>query len=306
MKTVIIDGNNLCYRALAIRGSREIHNTTEPGDYQKEIVLSIINGFLVQIMKMAERYNTKQFIFAWDTKPYHRSKLFPNYKSKDAVIGRAQHERRRDMKHIIKWGPPPHLKEPIFKLLKEKVLPKIGFRNIFWKTGFEADDIIASLVQTYSYNTPKATVVISSDRDLYQLLDHCTVYSINHKETDKEAFSEKYPFPPKVWPIFKSIVGDRSDAIPGVRGVGETLASKFLTRTLSEKSMKYKTTTSPESKALVRRNHKLMALPWPGVGTFPLSKDELSFPEFTDMLNRLAMEHLLTPRNVAKWKVLLS
>ncbi|RPI56387.1 MAG: hypothetical protein EHM49_00455 [Deltaproteobacteria bacterium] len=307
MNTLIIDGNNLCYKALIIRGTREMMGVSEAGNYNKEIVLSVISGFLSQILRLAERYDTNQFIFAWDTKPYHRNKLFPKYKSKDAIWGRAQHERREDMKHIQKWGPPPHLKEPVFKLLKEMVLPKIGFRNIFWKVGFEADDIIASLVNTYSKDiAPESLIVVSSDKDLYQLLDKCTTYSISHAETTKKIFMNEYPFPPKVWPIYRAIVGDISDAIPGVPGMGPAFTKKFITKTLKTTSSAYQTLMREQNRDIVRRNLKLMTLPWPGVGTFSLKKDELSFPAFIDLVNRLAIKPLLATKNTARWKAVLS
>jgi hypothetical protein len=55
MKTLIIDSNNLCYRALIIRGAREIAGQEVAGR-QKEIILSVIQGFLVQLRKLASRY----------------------------------------------------------------------------------------------------------------------------------------------------------------------------------------------------------------------------------------------------------
>jgi 5'-3' exonuclease len=296
MKTLIIDSNNLCYRALIIRGAREIAGQEVAGR-QKEIILSVIQGFLVQLRKLAYRYSTNRFIFAFDAKPYHRTKLFPDYKSKRASEGRAKHERR-----ISKWGPPPQLKEPIFDLIQNKVLPKIGFKNIFSKEGYEADDIIASIVKTYSKHVPYGSlVVISTDKDLYQLLDDCIIYNFRSGELTREVFSKRYPFPPNVWPYFRALTGDTSDAIPGISMVGPDKAAHFLTKSLGKTGKVYGRIVSPKGKEIVRRNLKLMTLPWGGVGTFPLKKDKLSISALVDLANRLQFDHLITPDKMRQW-----
>ena len=296
MKTLIIDSNNLCYRALISRGAREVAGQSV-AERQKEIVLSVIQGFLIQLRKLSYKYGTNRFIFAWDTKPYHRTELFPNYKSSRASEGRAKHERR-----VSKWGPPPKLKGPIFDLIQKKVLPKIGFKNIFSKAGYEADDIIASIVKTYSKHAPYGSlVVVSSDKDLYQLLDYCVLYRFKSGELTKKIFAETYPFPPKVWPYFRALTGDPSDSIPGISSVGPDRATHFLTRSMGKSGKVYERITSPEGKRTVRRNLRLMVLPWGGVGTFPLKKDKLSLPALLDLANRLQFDHLLTPDKVRRW-----
>ncbi len=296
MKTLVIDSNNLCYRALISRGAREAAGQGV-AERQKEIILSVIQGFLIQLRKLSHRYGTNRFIFAWDTKPYHRTKLFPEYKSKRASEGRAKHERR-----ISPWGPPPQLKKPVFDLLQKKILPKIGFKNIFSKEGYEADDIIASIVQTYSKHVPYGSlVVISSDKDLYQLLDYCIIYCFKKDEMTKDIFAKEYPFPPKVWPYFRALTGDPSDSIPGVSAVGPDRACHFLTKSMEKSGKVYNRIVSPKGKEIVRRNLKLMTLPWGGVGTFPLKKDKLSLSALLDLANRMHFDHMLTPDKVRRW-----
>lgn len=296
MKTLIIDSNNLCYRALISRGAREIAGQEVAGR-QKEIILSVIQGFLVQLRKLAYKCGTNKFIFTFDSKPYHRTKLFPEYKSTRATEGRAKHERR-----ISKWGPPPQLKKPIFDLIQNKVLPKIGFKNIFSKEGYEADDIIASIVKTYSKHVPYGSlVVVSTDKDLYQLLDHCIIYHFKSGELTREVFAKRYPFPPKVWPYFRALTGDASDAIPGIKSVGPDRAIHFLTKSIGKSGKVYERIVSPEGKDIVRRNLKLMTLPWGGVGTFPLKRDKLSISALIDLANRLQFDHLLTPDKMRQW-----
>jgi len=289
MYTLVIDGNNLCYRALVIRGSRGAFGSSEVAkEYDKEIVLSVINGFLVQLLKFYEKYNTNQFIFAWDMKPYHRSKFFPEYKSGRIAIKPGNKQ----------WGPPRHLKEATFKLIRERLLPKLGFKNIFYRQGYEADDIIASIVQTYSEKL--SLKIISSDRDLWQLLDYCDIFSPKAGEMTKERLIREYFITPNMWPFFRSLTGDISDSIPGIERVGVASATKFITKTMTKRGKIYNKIVSKEGKEIIRRNLKLMTLPWPGVGAFSLQTDDLSFPAFIDVAEKLHFRQLLNHKE--RWE----
>ena len=297
MRTIIIDGNNLCYMALTVRGTREAAGVSEK-DRDKEIMLSVIQGFLAHIQKLSARYNSNKFIFTWDVGKPTRRDVFPDYKGYRRAR-RDNHKKKVD----TKWGPPPHLGKKTFQLIRTKILPAIGFRNILSKKGFEADDIIASLVNTYSKNRPYGDViVVSSDKDLYQLLDQCSIFCFRNKQMNRKIFRQQYLFVPKIWPFFRALTGDVSDSIPGIAGVGPTLATKFITKSLGKQTKSYKAITCAEGKAIVRRNIRLMTLPYPGTGTFKMKPDELSFEKFLKLANRLSIEHLLTEKVLDNWR----
>ncbi len=118
-----------------------------------------------------------------------------------------------------------------------KLFPKLfkAFNfHILQKKGFEADDIIASLVRYYSHfpNTQKKRkiVIVSSDKDLMQLIDdYILIYDpIKMKYfTKKDVFEKFGVYPEKLRDLF-ALVGDKSDNIPGVKGIGPKIALKLL------------------------------------------------------------------------------
>ena len=104
------------------------------------------------------------------------------------------------------------------------VLPEMGFANVFEEKGYESDDIIASLV----VGSDERTVVISSDKDLYQLLNWCNICDIKGSVYTKNMFIREYKINPSGWKRVKSIAGCNTDNIKGVKGVGEKTAIKYL------------------------------------------------------------------------------
>ncbi len=95
--------------------------------------------------------------------------------------------------------------------------------------GFEADDIIASLVKRYAQT--HQIIIISSDKDLMQLIDcNTTMYDgLKKKYIDHNAVYEKFQTTPEKLLDYLSIVGDASDNIPGIKGIGPKGAINLLT-----------------------------------------------------------------------------
>lgn len=97
--------------------------------------------------------------------------------------------------------------------------------------GYEADDIIGSMAKT---NSKGMTTILTSDRDLLQLIDDTTHVLLMKKGLsdmdlmDVENFKEKYNLMPKQIIDLKGIMGDSSDNIPGVAGIGEKELLNFL------------------------------------------------------------------------------
>ncbi|HRF97047.1 MAG TPA: 5'-3' exonuclease H3TH domain-containing protein, partial [Aggregatilineales bacterium] len=115
--------------------------------------------------------------------------------------------------------------ESIFELIRAFNIP------ILTKEGFEADDIIGTLVdQAKPQNV--LVHVITGDRDLLQLLDnHVRVQLPSAKEDivyDTNVFIEKWGISPRQLVDYKALVGDTSDNIPGVKGIGEKGATTLL------------------------------------------------------------------------------
>jgi len=107
---------------------------------------------------------------------------------------------------------------------------------IFERPGFEADDIIGSLVKTFKKEEELQIVILTGDLDTLQLIEgeHVIVRTPQKGVTetiiyDEAAVIKRYGLKPSQIPDYKGLVGDQSDNIPGVPGVGPKSAEKILT-----------------------------------------------------------------------------
>jgi DNA polymerase-1 len=106
---------------------------------------------------------------------------------------------------------------------------KMGFATVS-KTGYEADDMIASVAKLAKEQGMNVRIV-SHDKDLYQMIDDgkiVVVDAIKRKEIDEAACIEKYGIRPDQFTDYQSLLGDSADNVPGVKGVGKVTAQKLL------------------------------------------------------------------------------
>jgi DNA polymerase I len=126
----------------------------------------------------------------------------------------------------------PEIMRPQFSRVRE-VVEAFGI-PIYEKDGFEADDVLGTLsVQATQQGVD--TIIFTGDMDTLQLVNehvHALVAKRGISEAteyDETAVMNRYSLPPSKLPDFKGLVGDKSDNIPGVAGIGEKTASKLLT-----------------------------------------------------------------------------
>jgi len=104
---------------------------------------------------------------------------------------------------------------------------------IYEKDGFEADDVLGTL-SVQATEDGVDTIIYTGDMDTLQLVnEHVMVKVAKRGITEVTEYNEatvkaRYGFPPEKLPDFKGLVGDKSDNIPGVPGIGEKTASKLL------------------------------------------------------------------------------
>ncbi|MEI2355690.1 DNA polymerase I [Mesobacillus zeae] len=202
-KLVLIDGNSIAYRAFfalpLLNNDKGIHTNA-------------VYGFTMMLMKILEDEKPTHMLVAFDAgKTTFRHATFGEYKG-----GRQK--------------TPPELSEQfpfIRDLLKAYSIPQYELEN------YEADDIIGTL-STRADKEGYEVKVISGDKDLTQLSSGTTTVSITRKGiTDIEDYTpehirEKYGLAPEQIIDMKGLMGDASDNIPGVPGVGEKTAIKLL------------------------------------------------------------------------------
>src|SRR5439155_18225262 len=111
-----------------------------------------------------------------------------------------------------------------------------GYRNL-GVDGYEADDVIASIVERARHAEPPIPVmVVTGDRDAYQLVQPgVRIMTTSRGITDTKVYDtqgviDRYGIPPELVPDFIGLKGDTSDNIPGVPGIGDKTAAELLQR----------------------------------------------------------------------------
>jgi DNA polymerase I len=202
-KLILIDGNSIAYRAFfalpLLNNDKGVHTNA-------------VYGFTMMLMKILEEEKPTHVLVAFDAgKTTFRHKTFSEYKG-----GRQK--------------TPPELSEQ-FPYIRE-LLKSYGIHH-YELENYEADDIIGTL-SLQGEKDGFEVVVISGDKDLTQLSsDKTTVYITRKGITDMESYTpehvqEKYGLTPDRIIDMKGLMGDSSDNIPGVPGVGEKTAIKLL------------------------------------------------------------------------------
>ena len=207
MKLLCIDGNSIINRAFY--GIKLL--TTKDGQYTNAIY-----GFINILNKLIEKENPDGVAVAFDLKaPTFRHKMYTEYKA-----GRK--------------GMPEELAQQL-PVMKEW-LCLAGYTCVECE-GYEADDILGTLSRICEENGNEC-VISTGDRDSLQLISEKTrVLLASTKmgkaeiiDYDKKVLFEKYGLTPEEMIELKSLMGDSSDNIPGVAGVGEKTATDLITR----------------------------------------------------------------------------
>jgi len=243
----------------------------------------VIFGFLKQIISLCLKFQPDQVAFCWDSRSSKRKEMLPEYKE----------NRKKDLTDEEKES--LSLVYDQFNEIRDVVLPMLGFNNVFLVDGYESDDTIANIV--FGKDPPK-TIVITSDNDLLQLLDHCSLYSITKRQsTNKEIFCREYGIAPHEWVMVKAIAGCGSDNVPGVKGVGEKTAVAYLK---GESKGKRKQDIE-QSSDIIERNIQLVKLPFKGCPTPKLRRNDLSIEKFRLVCREYGMESLLSTKQISEW-----
>lgn len=170
--------------------------------------VNAVYGVLTMLLKIIQKENCDYIVLAQDSKEKSfRSEIYPEYKANRSE-------------------PPDELK-PQFQII-DNLLDAMEVARLKIP-GQEADDIIASLVKKYK-NQFKHIYIVSGDKDLFQLVDQNTSMIDTMKDVvyKPEDVKNKMGVLPYQVVDFLSLVGDSSDNIPGVRGIGEKGAIKLL------------------------------------------------------------------------------
>ena len=204
-KIILIDGNNLLFRSY--------YATAYNGNFMnnsKGFPTNAIFGFVNMINKIVSEENPVYMLVAFDKGKTFRHEKYTEYKG-----GRGE--------------TPDELKKQ-FPIAKE-LLTAMGIKY-YEIDNYEADDIIGTFSHMCDNDPNYQGLIISSDKDLLQLIsDEVEMKLLKSKDYiryNKDSFKEEWGIDPIKVVDLKALMGDTSDNIPGVKGIGEKTALKLL------------------------------------------------------------------------------
>ncbi|WP_272511647.1 5'-3' exonuclease [Bacillus altitudinis] len=203
---LLVDGMALLFRSFY---ATAVHRNFMIND--RGVPTNGVNGYLKHLLTAVQTFEPTHIVCCWDMgSQTYRNELFQDYKANR--------------------GEAPVELIPQFDLAKEAT-EELGIMNI-GVTGFEADDCIGTLASIYQ-NEARVTV-LTGDKDLLQILNEQVTVALmqkgigNYKHYTKALFEEEMGISPKALIDMKALMGDTSDNYPGVKGIGEKTALKFI------------------------------------------------------------------------------
>ena len=204
-KIVLVDGNNLLFRSY--------YATAYTGNIMRNkegFPTNGVYGFVNMINKIISDEKPEYMMVAFDIGKTFRHEKYERYKD-------GRKETPDDLK----------VQFPVAK----KILTAMGIKYLE-HAGYEADDIIGTISMWCEKDPEYEALIVSSDKDLLQLISDETVVKLlktkDYIWMDKKTFNDTYGFDPIHMIDLKALMGDSSDNIPGVKGIGEKGAIKLV------------------------------------------------------------------------------
>lgn len=310
---ICVDCSFLGYQAVRTMGDLEVD----------DVPTGVLYNFLTRVLNIGTLYGTNNFVFAFDspTETGVRRAASPGYKLK-----RQKDREKEDADARAKRAA---MRQQL-DVLREAILPALGFTNVFCVERFEADDIIGATVgidfdwhegpgagtslvkrgQPLSTGWDKETrfIIVSADEDLWQLLGKDGRVSMYNPTTKVEYgyadFVSEWGIVPVQWSSVKAIAGCESDNIDGVKGVGPKTAIKFLKNQLVPPAPKLYAIRDFDAQRV--KNYYLTRLPHED---FPVNTINLRPPAFAGkagafkaLCERYAFATFLAEPMFSRWK----
>ena len=204
-KIILVDGNNLLFRSFFATAYQGVIMKNSKG-----FPTNALYGFINMMNRIIKEENPSYIMVAFD-----KGKTFRHDKYDDYKAGRA--------------AMPDELKLQFPKA--KEVLEAMGIKY-YEIDNYEADDIIGTLAKKVDEEDEFVATIVSSDKDLLQLISDEVVVKLlksnDHIMMTKEEFKNIYGLDPIRMIDLKALMGDSSDNIPGVKGIGEKTAIKLL------------------------------------------------------------------------------
>lgn len=210
--TLLVDAASLIYRAL--------FSTPDTVTSPDGLPINAAHGFLGMLARLVTDHDPDYICCAADDdwRPEWRVELIDSYKAIRAESGSAQ-EAAED-----RLAPQMPV---LFEILEGCRIPVVGH------PGYEAEDVIGTLAE----RAPGPVGIVSGDRDLFQLVRDPNIFVLYPRKgvsqldvVNEPYIEERYGIPGRAYKDYAVLRGDPSDGLPGVRGIGEKLASSLVAK----------------------------------------------------------------------------
>ncbi len=206
-KIILVDGNNLLFRSFYATAYQGVIMKNSKG-----FPTNALYGFINMMNKIIKEEEPSYILVAFDKGKTFRHDKYDSYKA-----GRSEM--------------PDELKLQFPKA--KEILDAFGIKH-FEIDNYEADDIIGTMAKIVDEEDQFIATIVSSDKDLLQLISDEVVVKLlkqtGHIMMTKEEFQNTYNLDPIRMIDLKALMGDASDHIPGVKGIGEKTAISLLTK----------------------------------------------------------------------------
>ena len=206
-KIILVDGNNLLFRSFFATAYQGVIMKNSKG-----FPTNALYGFINMMNKIIQEENPSYIMVAFD-----KGKTFRHDKYEEYKAGRSEM--------------PDELRLQFPKA--KEILDAMGIKH-FEIDNYEADDIIGTLSLEVEHRDDFVATIVSSDKDLLQLIsdkvDVKLLKQSGHIMMTKDEFIKTYQVPPIRMIDLKALMGDSSDHIPGVKGIGEKTAINLLSK----------------------------------------------------------------------------
>jgi DNA polymerase-1 len=205
-KILLIDGNALVHRAYHAMPPLTVKKTGEP--------INAVYGFTNMLLRILNELKPDYYAVAFDRKaPTFRKEMFADYKA----------------------NRPPTPDDLVSQLTRARELAAAFSIPVFEMDGYEADDVIGTLSKKASEKGIES-VIVTGDADAMQLVSENVKVLYPKPQSsfgdtilyEAETVNERYGVPPEHIADLKALVGDKSDNIPGVNGIGDKTAAKLI------------------------------------------------------------------------------
>lgn len=221
----------------------------------------VLFGIFRDLVEVMDTYQTERVVLFFDSPitTLRRRLLHPGYK-----LSRQQ---RRAEQTEAEQTEEAEFHAQIARL-RDELLPRFATPEACQQAeGYEADDLIAAWVEQHHRPGEDRTLIVSADADLHQLLRPGLACRTRKGDlTTHAGFVAQWGIEPKQWATAKAIAGCSTDDVPGVRGVGEATAIKWLTGQLTH-GVKHDAIQEAHAAGQIRQSLQLVTLPLPGTPT---------------------------------------